>query len=65
MTDPPTKPVTVAYYYRVKWGHDKEWLDLFVRNHWPLLREGLRDGSSPTYASTRRASTATDGLTGT
>lgn len=38
------RPITVAYYYRVKWGHDKEWLDLFARNHWPLLREGLREG---------------------
>ncbi len=37
-------PVTAAYYYRVKWGHHEEWLDLFRRNHWPILREQLRDG---------------------
>lgn len=32
------EPVQVAYFYRVKWGHVDEWLELFERNHWPLLR---------------------------
>ncbi len=39
------RPVTVAYFYRVRWGHEREWISLFERNHWPLLREGLRDGA--------------------
>lgn len=38
------RPVTVAYFYRVRWGHEREWITLFERNHWPLLREGLHDG---------------------
>jgi hypothetical protein len=38
------RPVTVQYFYRVRWGHHDEWLELFRRNHWPLLREGLRSG---------------------
>ena len=38
------KSVTVAYFYKVRWGFHDEWLDLFRRNHWPLLREGLRSG---------------------
>ena len=38
------QPIVAAYYYRVKWGHHEEWLDLFRRNHWPILREQLRDG---------------------
>ena len=38
-------PVTVGYYYKVKWGHEKEWLELFRRNHWPLLREGRNAGN--------------------
>jgi len=38
------RPVTVEYYYRVRWGHHDEWLDLFRRNHWPLLREGINAG---------------------
>jgi hypothetical protein len=36
--------VTVAYFYRVKWGFVGEWLELFERNHWPILREQLRAG---------------------
>jgi hypothetical protein len=37
-------PVTAAYYYRVRWGAQTEFLELFERNHWPLLREGLASG---------------------
>lgn len=37
-------PITVAYYYRVRWGYHDEWLDLFRRNHWPVLREQLATG---------------------
>jgi hypothetical protein len=40
----PPAPVTVAYFYRVRWGHHAEWLELFLRNHWPVLREQLRSG---------------------
>jgi hypothetical protein len=38
------KPVTAAYYYRVRWGHHDEWVELFLRNHWPILREQQRSG---------------------
>jgi hypothetical protein len=38
------RPIVVAYFYRVRWGHHAEWLDLFRRNHWPILREQLRAG---------------------
>lgn len=38
------KPVTVAYFYKVRWGFHDEWLELFRRNHWPLLREGVGEG---------------------
>ena len=37
-------PVRVAYYYRTRWGSHAEFVDLFTRNHWPILREQLRDG---------------------
>lgn len=40
----PGAPVTVAYYYRVRWGAQEEFLELFERNHWPLLREQLAAG---------------------
>jgi len=38
------RSVTVQYFYRVRWGFHDEWLDLFRRNHWPLLREGVQSG---------------------
>jgi len=38
------RPVQVAYYYRVRWGHHDEFLELFERNHWPILREQLAAG---------------------
>ena len=37
-------PITVAYFYRVRWGAQEEFLQLFERNHWPLLREQLAAG---------------------
>ncbi|HEX2221863.1 MAG TPA: hypothetical protein VHK06_05010 [Candidatus Limnocylindria bacterium] len=37
-------PVTVAYFYRVRWGHHQEWWELFTRNHWPILADQLRSG---------------------
>ncbi len=36
--------VTVAYYYRTRWGAHEEWLELFQRNHWPLLRAQRDEG---------------------
>ena len=32
------RPVRAAYYYRTRWGAHDEFVDLFVRNHWPILR---------------------------
>lgn len=34
-------PITVEYYYRVRWGALDEFIELFERNHWPILREQL------------------------
>ncbi len=28
---------TVEYYYKAKWGHQEEFLQLFKKNHYPLL----------------------------
>jgi hypothetical protein len=36
--------VTIAYYYRVRWGALDEFIELFERNHWPILREQLDQG---------------------
>jgi hypothetical protein len=37
-------PVTIASYYRVHWGHTDEFLELFRRNHWPILRDQVESG---------------------
>jgi hypothetical protein len=36
--------ITIAYYYRVRWGHHDEWLELFRRNHYPILADQLASG---------------------
>ena len=38
------QPYTVEYYYKVQWGHQKEFLDLFLRNHYPLLQKNVSTG---------------------
>ena len=40
----PVGPVTVAYYYRIRWGGQAEFVELFERNHWPVLRDQLASG---------------------
>lgn len=37
-------PVTVEYYYRIKWGGSEEFKRLYARNHAPLLREMQKAG---------------------
>lgn len=32
------KPYTVEYYYKCQWGHQAEFLELFLKNHYPLLK---------------------------
>ena len=38
------KPFVVEYYYKVKWGHQQEFLDLFKKNHYPLLLKQVEMG---------------------
>ena len=37
-------PYTVEYYYKTQWGHQQEFLDLFLKNHFPLLRKIQQTG---------------------
>jgi len=34
----------VEYYYKVKWGHQEEFLTLFRKNHLPLLQKQVASG---------------------
>ena len=33
------QPYAMEFYYKVQWGHQQEFLDLFLKNHWPLLKK--------------------------
>lgn len=35
----PNQPYTVEYYYKCQWGHQQEFLELFLKNHYPLLKK--------------------------
>ena len=38
------QPYTMEYYYRVHWGHQQEFLQLFLKNHYPLLQKEVESG---------------------
>ncbi len=38
------KPYVMEYYYKVGWGHQKEFLELFLKNHFPLLQRVAESG---------------------
>ncbi len=38
------KPFVVEYYYKAKWGHADEFLQLFKKNHYPLLKKQVEMG---------------------
>ena len=38
------RPYTMEYYYKVQWGHQQEFLRLFLKNHYPLLKKGMESG---------------------
>lgn len=38
------QPYTVEYYYKVQWGHQQEFLQLFLKNHYPLLQKMVSTG---------------------
>jgi hypothetical protein len=40
----PDQPYTMEYYYKVQWGHQQEFLQLFLKNHYPLLKKMVESG---------------------
>ena len=40
----PDQPYTMEYYYKVQWGHQQEFFQLFLRNHYPVLKKGVESG---------------------
>src|SRR6266436_1816883 len=40
----PDKPYVMEFYYKAAWGHQKEFLELFLKNHFLLLQEIQKSG---------------------
>jgi hypothetical protein len=56
------QPFVVEYYYKVKWGHQEEFLTLFKKNHLPILRKEIEMGRMlEVTAVTPRYHTTEDG----
>src|SRR5258708_17155905 len=35
------QPYVIEYYYKTKWGHAEEFLTLFKKNHYPVLKKEM------------------------
>jgi hypothetical protein len=53
------KPFLVEYYYKAKWGHADEFITLFRKNHYPVLKKEVElgrmlrvSGMTPVYHTT-------------
>lgn len=40
----PDKPYVVEYYYKTRWGYADEFLRLFRKNHYPILKRQVEMG---------------------
>src|SRR5882762_11749215 len=38
------QPFMIEYYYKAKWGHAEEFLALFKKNHYPVLKKEIELG---------------------
>lgn len=38
------KPVTVAYYYKVRWGFQQDFERLYMKNHYPIMAAEKEQG---------------------
>lgn len=38
------QPYVMEYYYKTQWGHQQEFLQLFLKNHYPLLKKLIASG---------------------
>lgn len=53
------KPFVVEYYYKAKWGYADEFIALFRKNHYPVLKKEIElgrilrvEGTKPRYHTT-------------
>src|SRR4030095_7090079 len=59
VTQTAEKPFVVEYYYKAKWGYADEFIRLFKKNHYPVLKKEKELGrilqvtaASPKYHTT-------------
>jgi hypothetical protein len=56
------KPFVVEYYYKARWGHAEEFIALFKKNHYPVLKKEIELGRIvKVFATTPRYHTTEDG----
>jgi hypothetical protein len=56
------KPYAIEYYYKAKWGHAEEFIALFKKNHYPVLKKEMELGRIlKVIAVTPRYHTTEDG----
>jgi hypothetical protein len=56
------KPYVIEYYYKAKWGHAEEFIALFRKNHYPVLKKEIELGRMlKVYAEVPRYHSTEDG----
>ena len=55
------KPVSAAYYYKVRWGLQQEFERLFFKNHYPVLKDQMAAGGRIKSVSVYRPTFHGDG----
>jgi hypothetical protein len=50
---PADAPFTVDYYYTARWGYADEFLRLFKKNHYPLLKKQVETGRLVSVSAVR------------
>jgi hypothetical protein len=56
------KPFVIEYYYKAKWGHAEEFIALFKKNHYPVLKKEVELGRIlKVFAQVPRYHTTEDG----
>jgi hypothetical protein len=56
------KPFVIEYYYKTKWGHADEFIALFKKNHYPVLKKEIELGRIlKVFAQVPRYHTTEDG----
>ena len=56
------KPYVIEYYYKARWGHAEEFISLFKKNHYPVLKKEMELGRIlKVIAVTPRYHTTEDG----